>query len=417
MISGATSYGFLVLSARALGKEEYAPLSVLWAVAFLTGQGLFLPLEQEVGRVLAARRTRGEGGAPVIRRAAVVGAAVLATVTLVLLLAGPYVIEHLLSGEGLLLLAWILSLAGTAGGHLLRGVFAGQARFGPYARFIGAESTARFLGCALLGVIGIETVGAYGLAFGVAPFVAMAVALRGQRDLIVDGPPATMAETSSAILPLLAGSLLSMALVNAGPIAVELLATAAEDDEAGRFLACLVIARVPLFLFQAVQAALLPRLSALASEGRTEELRRGLARLLEVLGGLAAVGVAAALLVGPTAVALLFGDEFELGRRTMGLLALGSGAYMVASAVAQANIALHGHRRMAVAWAVSVVSFAVAVAVASDDLFLRVEIATVVGGGVALAAHLGVLSGLLRSGARFTPGDLVEAITDLPMEP
>jgi O-antigen/teichoic acid export membrane protein len=342
---------------------------------------------------------------------------VLGAVLVAVAVAGPFLRDELMSGEGLLIVAWMLSLAGTACGHLLRGVFAGQARFGPYARFIGGEATARFLGCAVLAVVGVETVGPYGLVFGLAPFVAVAFALQGQRDVLVPGPPASMTETSSAIAPLLAGSLLSMALVNAGPIAVEVLAKATEEDEAGRFLACLVVARVPLFLFQAVQAALLPRLSALASAGRAEELRRGLGRLLVMLGGLALAGLIVAAAIGPPVVSLLFGGDFDLGRRTMTLLAVGSGAYMVASAAAQANIALHGHRRMAMAWGLSVASFLVTVAVASDELFLRVEMATVVGGVVALAAHLAVLRGLLRSGVLIDPGDLVEALTDVSLEP
>lgn len=30
IVSGVTSYGFLAISARALGPERYAPLGVLW---------------------------------------------------------------------------------------------------------------------------------------------------------------------------------------------------------------------------------------------------------------------------------------------------------------------------------------------------------------------------------------------------
>jgi O-antigen/teichoic acid export membrane protein len=406
-----------VVAARALGKDEYAPLSVLWAVGFLTGQGFFLPLEQEVGRVLAARRTRGEGGGPVIRRAAVLGAGLLAVVLAGIAAAYAPIREHLLHGDGILVLAWALALAGTAAGHLSRGVFAGEGRFLPYARFIGGEAGFRAVACVALALLGVSTVGPYGLAFGLAPFLGLALAWRGQHGIVQPGPPATMAETSSALASLLLGSLLSMVLVNAGPIAVELLAEPSQDSAVSRFVACLVIARVPLFLFQAVQAALLPRLSELASSGEMDELREGMDRLLQLLFALVAIGVVVALAVGPLVVPLLFGGGFELGRRTMGLLALGSGAYLVAAAVSQANIALGGHTRMAMAWAVGVAGFLVAVAVASEDLFLRVEVAITVGGFAALGAQAAVLLQLLRSGADVTPGDLVEAITDLPLEP
>ena len=40
-----------------------------------------------------------------------------------------------------------------------------------------------------------------------------------------------------------------------------------------------LLARIPLFLFQAVQAALLPGLSRLAARGELVEFRAGLARL------------------------------------------------------------------------------------------------------------------------------------------
>jgi O-antigen/teichoic acid export membrane protein len=406
-----------VVAARALGKQEYAPLSVLWAVGFLTGQGFVLPLEQEVGRVLAARRTRGEGGGPVIRRAAVVGAVLLAAVLAgIAAFHGPLT-EHLLSGDGVLVVAWGLALAGTAAGHLSRGVFAGQGRFLPYAWFIGGESGFRAVACIALAVLGVSSVGPYGIAFGLAPFLGLAVAFRGQRGFVEPGPPATMAETSSALAALLVGSLLSMVLVNAGPIAIELLAKPSQDTAVSRFVACLVIARVPLFLFQAVQAALLPRLSELASSGELDELKAGMDRLLALLFALVGVGVVAALAVGPQVVTILFGGGFELGRRTMGLLALGSGAYLVAAAVSQANIALGGHVRMAMAWAAGVVGFLAAVAFASDDLFLRVEAAIATGGFAALGAQAAVLLLLLRSGAEVSSGDLVEALTDLPLEP
>ena len=58
-------YGFLVVAARALGTARFAPLSVFWALLFVCGPGFFLPLEQETGRAIAARRVRGEGGRPV----------------------------------------------------------------------------------------------------------------------------------------------------------------------------------------------------------------------------------------------------------------------------------------------------------------------------------------------------------------
>ncbi|MGH8976031.1 MAG: hypothetical protein ACRD0C_22825, partial [Acidimicrobiia bacterium] len=44
IISGVAAYGFLAISARALGPSRYAPLGVLWALMFVAGPGFFLPL-------------------------------------------------------------------------------------------------------------------------------------------------------------------------------------------------------------------------------------------------------------------------------------------------------------------------------------------------------------------------------------
>ena len=69
-ISGITTYGFQILAFRGLSKPDYAALNALWVFVFVLAPGVFLPLEQEVGRALSARRVRGVGGGPVIRRAA-----------------------------------------------------------------------------------------------------------------------------------------------------------------------------------------------------------------------------------------------------------------------------------------------------------------------------------------------------------
>ena len=51
-----------------------------------------------------------------------------------------------------------------------------------------------------------------------------------------------------------------------------------------------LLARIPLFMFQAVQAALLPRLSRLAATGELDEFRAGLRRLLMVVLAVGVVG-------------------------------------------------------------------------------------------------------------------------------
>jgi O-antigen/teichoic acid export membrane protein len=197
---------------------------------------------------------------------------------------------------------------------------------------------------------------------------------------------------------------------------VKLLATGAQEDEASRFLNGLIIARIPLFLFQAVQAALLPKLSALAEAGRIDEFRAGFRRLLMVVVGIGVVGTAGSLVIGPWVVRLLFGPEFDLGNRTMGLLAASSALFMLAIAMAQAVIALGGHVRMAASWVVGVGTFVVVTSF-GNDLFLRVELGLLAGCAVAAACMAGVLVHRVRAGAPVEVEDLLEAIHELPLEP
>ena len=90
---------------------------------------------------------------------------------------------------------------------------------------------------------------------------------------------------------------------------------------------------------------------------------------------------------------------------------------MVASALAQAVIALAGHRFVAASWAAGVVAFATTTGFAADDLFLRVEVGLVAGSAVAVMTMAASLVARLRAGAQPESGALIEALHDLPMEP
>jgi O-antigen/teichoic acid export membrane protein len=385
-------------------------------MVFLAGPGFFLPLEQEVSRALAARRALGTGTGPVVRRAAMFGAVICVLLIASTLVASPLIVSQLFDHDWLLMLGLLLGMAGYCIELLARGTYSGLGRFRPYSIVIGSEGLVRFLICAGLAVGGVTYAGWYGLALGIAPLVAVVLSLRGQRGLITEGPDAPWSELSSALGALLVGSVLAMALVNGGPIAMKLLAAKGEDEKVAAFFTAVIIARIPLFLFQAVQAALLPKLSALASAGRFDEFKKGFRRLVMVIGGAGFVAVIGATLIGPTAIEILYGSDYTLGHRTVGLLAAGSVLFMLAQAMAQAVIALGGHTRMALCWAVSVMTFLVFTA-AGHDLYLRVEVGLLAGSAIACLGMAALVAQLVRSGAMLNTGDLIEAIHDLSVEP
>ncbi|MDQ3354283.1 MAG: hypothetical protein M3507_07375 [Actinomycetota bacterium] len=395
LVTGATAYGFLVAAARALGAEQYAALSVLWALVFLAGPGFFLPLEQEVGRALASRRVRRLGAGPLVGRAALLGSGLVVVLVIAALFAARPIISYLLDGDVLLFAGLLVALVGYFIGHLARGTLSGLGRFRAYSLCLAGEGVVRLVACLILAVGGVTSAGPYGLALGLAPFAGVAIALRGQRDLVSPGPAAPWNELSASLGWLLTGSVLAQLLVNGGPLAVKLLSTEAETAAAGRFLASLIVARVPLFLFVAVQAALLPALAALAGAGHLSDFRRGIRRLMAVVAGLGIAATIGALSVGPWVVRVLFGAELALGRRDLGLLVAATGAYMAAIALAQALIALSSPARMALAWLVGTLSFIVVTAL-GDDLLLRTELGLLAGCTVAATAMAALLVTPLR---------------------
>ena len=416
IVAGLTAYGFLAISARALGPERYAPLSVLWVLMFVAGPGFFLPLEQEVGRALASRRAQGIGGGPLIKRAALAGGALALLLIVASAVAGGPLLEHLFDHRVLLLVGFTAGLVGYFAEHLTRGTLSGNGRFAPYGLIVGSEATIRLAGCAVLATVGVKTAGPYGLVLGLAPFAAVALALRKQRGLVTPGPDAPWSELSSALGFLLAASVAAQLLVNAGPLAVKILASDSEQAAAGRFLNGLVIARIPLFMFQAVQAALLPKLAALVGAGRHDDFRTGLKQLMAVVLAIGALATTGALAFGPWAVRLLFGPGFELTSSDLGYLAAGSAAYMVALALSQALIALEAYARVVIGWLTGILVFLIA-ATFQASLLPRVERAFLAASCVS-AVVMGVLVlATMSRAAAHTADELVEASHQVYVEP
>src|SRR2546421_3922786 len=110
VVSGLTAYAFLTIASRALGPTRYTPLGLLWAIVFVAAPGLFLPLEQEVGRALVSRRVRGIGGRPVIRKAAIAGGTLAVLVVAAAALAERPLVARIFDGEGSLLVAFVAAV-------------------------------------------------------------------------------------------------------------------------------------------------------------------------------------------------------------------------------------------------------------------------------------------------------------------
>ena len=379
---GVSLYAFLAIASRALGPTLYSPLSALWALVFVSAPGLFLPLEQETGRALAARRVRGVGGGPVIARAGAIGGGLVAALVVVAVAGHGPITDRLFDGDGMLLVGLGVAIACYSAYYLFRGSLAGNGRFSAYAMLLAVESAVRVAVTVGLAVAGVKTAWVFSLGIGLPCLVAVVPMLLRERGLATPGPAAAWTELSSALTQLLAGSLLAQTLSNIGPLAVKVIAT---DDSgaAGRFLDNLIVARVPLFFFQAVQAALLPKLAAQAAAGLLDEFASGLRRLLVLLGGVVVVSALGMAAVGPIVVRILFGSGYQLDRVDLVLLACGSEGQMICLSLAQGCIALGAYGRMVAGWFCGIAAVAVLLAVV-PGVVRRADIAFA--GGVAVAA-------------------------------
>jgi O-antigen/teichoic acid export membrane protein len=412
-INGVALLAFLAIASRRLSPADYSALGVLWALLFGVGNGIMQPLEQEVARAVASRRARGIGPGPVIRRAVMLGAGFAAGVCVLVAIGQGFVERESITGW--LMVAFVVGLLAFCAGHLTRGVLSSHHRFGAYATFFATDGISRVAIAAVLAAAGVVAVGAYGMLFALTPFLGIGVALARQRDLLEDGPEAPWSELTRALGWLLLGTVSLSLVIQGGTIAVAWLATETQQEAAGVFLNGLQTARIPLFLFQAVLASLLPKLSRLASTGAYPAFVAALRRLVLAILALGAVATLAAATLGPIFVEFVFHAEDQLGARDLGLLAAAFMIIMATVCIDQALVALRAHPRMAIGWFIALVTF-VAVTAVGDDLYLRVELGLLAASVVAFAWMTLNLGERLRHRARAHELDLSEAVAELPVQ-
>jgi O-antigen/teichoic acid export membrane protein len=405
---------FFKIGQQALGQDGFKPIVAMWFTAFALIPGFFLPIEQEVGRALSHRRANGQGGLPIVKRVSQITIIIFVALCVVVLALSSQINSNLFDGKGVVTWCLLLSLATYAPMHLARGICSGNARFGSYGLIIGLDGAVRVLSCAALWIAGVTNIGAYALTIALSPVVGVLIAASTGKLKTENGPEASWAEVTPNLGWLLLGSLFAAALVNAGPITVDILGNDAPPELVTRFGNAVILARIPLYLFQAVQAALLPRLARLAAQRKLSEFKRGLKQLLVLVVSVGALGTIGAFVIGPWVLELVY--EGGIDRRTLTLLAFASALYMLALAIAQAVIALSGHARVALGWCAGFGTFVVVAWLSSNDLYLRVELALVASSLVSLAIFVASLKQKMSGNAIFDDASIIDALAERPLE-
>jgi O-antigen/teichoic acid export membrane protein len=397
-VQAVTTYLFLVIAGQTLGAAGFGALSGLYLVLTGAATGLFAPLEQEVTRRRGQERAGTSYDPTLLRRAILLGLFASALAAAGFLAAWPITLD-LLGGQRWLVVALLVALPGYACWFAFRGELSGRRRLRRYGAQLALDGVIRLVGGALLAGTGHTSTAAFGLLFAVSPWLTVAVTwTRGERHPLpaqVRGPG-----LGGHVALLVLSALAAQLVINAGPAIINVVATASERKTAGVYLAALVVIRVPVFLFTAVQPAFLPALAELARAGHRAEFGRLLARVLLALGAGTVVVSVGATLLGPPVIAWLFDFDESLNRVDYLLLTVSVGLFLMATILAQALLGLGQHVLVAVGWLSALVGLAIGTLYPGGAVE-RANCALLAGAGVATV----VLAGLLaRELARWSVG-------------
>lgn len=401
-VQAGTSYLTLIVAGRMLGAAAFAGISVLYVLVSSLATGMFLPFEQEIARRRGHERGSGTFDPALVRRAVTVSLAAALALCLVALAAYP-VSLRLLGGSGNLLAALCVGLPGYACCFVSRGVFAGTGELGRYGLQLGVEGSFRLAAVLGLALAGPHSVAAVGWLFGVAPWIALVVSFAGRKSHLPAAtvPIARGGPLLSALGLLLISSLAAQLLVNAGPVIIQLLATPAERARAGAFLAALVVVRIPVFLFTAVQPSFLPAMAKHAAKDRKSDFVRLTRRVLTVCLVLTVVSTVVATALGPMLIRLLFGFREGVGVVTFLAMGVSVGLYLAAMILAQALLGRGKHAWTTVGWLLGLVAMIAGTALPGSAVG-RATTGFLLGAVAAASAYAVLLAAALR---RWGSGD------------
>lgn len=355
-VQALTTYLFLVIAGRELGAVGFAALSGLYLLLTSTATGLMAPLEQEVTRRRAHQRAAGTWDDTLFRRAVVHGLLAAALASVCLLAAWPATLR-ILGDERTLLVSLLVALPGYACWFATRGELAGTRRLGRYGVQLAVDGLLRLAVALVLVSVSSESTAAYGAAFALSPWLTLALTWTPHHT-----PPGAVVQRGtqlgSRFALLVLSALAAQLLINAGPLVVNLLAEPDERAAAGLYLAALVVIRVPVFLFTAVQPSFLRALAEHVGRGERSDFSRLLRRILTALVSVTAVAAIGAALLAPATISWLFDFDEQLGRVTCLLLTVAIGLFLVATVLAQGVLALGHHHLVTAGWLLGLVGLA-----------------------------------------------------------
>ena len=370
--TGLVTFAYFSLASHSLSEVDYKGLSLLWSALFLIISIIYRPVEQLLSHTIASRRAQGHEGHS-LRVPLVIQATAAAVFLAVALGLREPITDDVFDGSSELYWVLVVAVLAYAASYFARGWLAGHQRFGLYGGLVLLESCSRCLFAVAVAVGIASGQGAVALGIAAAPLVSLlvipwAIEHRGRGE-----EPSSMREGAGFAGAVLAIMIAEQALLNGPVIAVDV--TAADAALAGFVFNVLLITRAPLQLFQAIQTSLLPHLSGLAATGGGQEFGHAIRVTLLAIAGFAAAVVLGLAVVGPLAMDLLFGGDFEYARGGLVLVGLGMGFHLAAGTLNQAALARDRAAPAAAAWlAIAAMFLGWLFLSPLDDQLLEVEV-------------------------------------------
>ncbi|SHN46092.1 lipopolysaccharide biosynthesis protein [Cryptosporangium aurantiacum] len=407
LVLGGAGYLFLAVASRVFDEGAYSALASVYLLVNIIGPGLFAAVEQETSRHVSTRLARNEDPRPVIRQLGMLSGGLFAGIAVVTLALSPILVPEVLHGNTVLLAGLLIASASYAVVSVTRGNFGGRHAFGRYGTSVGTEGGVRLVaGVALaaLALGGAAVAGwasAYGLAFCLAPLVAVGLTapwflrdVRGGRDEVsgAAGAAGPLGPLARGVGLLTVAWGLSLAIANAAPVVVAGLLPNDADGvaTAATFSSAVVLARIPLFVFQGAQSLVLPSFARAAAHSDPSALRQAVRPALLLVAAVGAAALMVSAVLGNWLGRIAFGSAFTTSNALFTALMVGTVAGMAVQIVQPALLALGRHRWVAGGWVIGAVVFA-----ASFTLPFAPVTDAVIAQLASAAATLGVLGVVL----------------------
>ena len=359
LLLAASGYIVLAMGGQLLNPVSFAAVTSFYLLLNTIGRGLCAAIELHLTRAVAHDRSIGRSLA-VARRVGIQQTAALLGLALVVVILASPVITRSFAQDVLLTALLAAAMPGMAYAYLQRGLLAGSRRYGRYAlSFIVEGITTLVFGGAML-TFGVHDRYWWALALMCGSIVSVltlwTLSLRGPTGENTATRPVSSGRkrdtTSAAAAPDLVWSVVVLTCVqgvwNLAPVILTWRLAATPEVAAG-FTSMALILRVPVLLFPAAQALLLPVLTANAESAR--------ARLRAVSSRVIAAGICVVALWGfgatvvvPVVVRVVFGQHAVPSTAVALILAaasvLGGGGQLLQTAL----VAQGRYRRSGLGW-------------------------------------------------------------------